>query len=454
MKIKFITVGKNKIAVIKLMRDLTTLSLQICKEITESKNGSFIIPIPRLAPEEIIKQFAETGSVIEVEMLEEDNETQTERILMDQKPIRKQYEITLLSVGRNKLEIIKLLREVTGGGLAACKEMVDKLPSKLPIPIEEFDLPKVSKAFKSLDCQIEVKEIDLFAQRIIEESERREKPISFTVTILNSSSNKLEAIKLIRTLSYIGLADAKAIIENTPSKFVSTNPEFTARQIVEKFNVLAIHVEIDDYQYDTKQEIPKTPPKKLDGKPQSVENPLEKKKENEEQNEKNNDYNSIFQSELVEVQQPIKTIKVEEKEKKKTDSYNTNFNFDTSNQQPENRLRAIFAGFSSATLLGSSFHLHIKENIAYYAEIVTIIIAIAVALSMKKFGKVVQKKYRFFAIAFTLYGNFLGYFFTQKESIPETLRIFFTFNNILVLTFASVLAYMLSVEKPKYSSDL
>jgi large subunit ribosomal protein L7/L12 len=60
-----------------------------------------------------------------------------------------------------------------------------------------------------------------------------EEPTAFKVTLLDGGANKIQAIKVIRTITGLGLADAKAFVEGAP-KVVKEGLEKPAAEDIKK----------------------------------------------------------------------------------------------------------------------------------------------------------------------------------------------------------------------------
>jgi large subunit ribosomal protein L7/L12 len=60
-----------------------------------------------------------------------------------------------------------------------------------------------------------------------------EEPTAFKVTLLDGGANKIQAIKVIRTITGLGLADAKAFVEGAP-KVVKEGLEKPAAEDLKK----------------------------------------------------------------------------------------------------------------------------------------------------------------------------------------------------------------------------
>lgn len=124
------TVGASKISVIKVIREITGLGLKEACELVDS--FPFYLPgeYTKEQAEKIKKLLHDAGSFVELE---------------DEDPFYEEYDneefyddeldsciVCLESAGATKLNVIKIVKEVTGLGLKESKDIVDNTPNKLP----------------------------------------------------------------------------------------------------------------------------------------------------------------------------------------------------------------------------------------------------------------------------------------------------------------------------------
>ena len=65
--------------------------------------------------------------------------------------------VTLVSAGDKKIQVLKVLREVTGLGLKEAKDVVDNAPKVIKEDIERAEADKIKKALEEQGAKIEVK---------------------------------------------------------------------------------------------------------------------------------------------------------------------------------------------------------------------------------------------------------------------------------------------------------
>ena len=67
------------------------------------------------------------------------------------------FDVVLKAAGANKLQVVKLVKELTGLGLKEAKEVVDNAPKAVKEGISKEDAEKVAAAFKEVGATCEIK---------------------------------------------------------------------------------------------------------------------------------------------------------------------------------------------------------------------------------------------------------------------------------------------------------
>ena len=103
-------IGANKIAVIKVVREITGLGLAESKALVEGAPKAVKEGVAKDAANEMAEKFKAAGAGAEAA------EEKTE------------FNVVLTDIGANKIAVIKVVREITGLGLAESKAMVESAP--------------------------------------------------------------------------------------------------------------------------------------------------------------------------------------------------------------------------------------------------------------------------------------------------------------------------------------
>lgn len=67
------------------------------------------------------------------------------------------FDVVLESIGTKKLEVIRVVRAITGLGLAEAKELVESAPSKIKEAISRDDAEKLKKEFEEAGASVSLK---------------------------------------------------------------------------------------------------------------------------------------------------------------------------------------------------------------------------------------------------------------------------------------------------------
>jgi large subunit ribosomal protein L7/L12 len=67
------------------------------------------------------------------------------------------FEVFLKTVGAKKINVIKVVREVTDLGLKEAKEVVDKAPGAIKKDVSKEEAEEIKKKFEEVGAEIEIK---------------------------------------------------------------------------------------------------------------------------------------------------------------------------------------------------------------------------------------------------------------------------------------------------------
>ena len=68
-----------------------------------------------------------------------------------------EFDIVLKTVGPKKINVIKVVREVTDLGLKEAKEVVDKAPADVKQAVSKEEADEIKKKFEEVGAEIEIK---------------------------------------------------------------------------------------------------------------------------------------------------------------------------------------------------------------------------------------------------------------------------------------------------------
>ncbi|MDO5732218.1 MAG: 50S ribosomal protein L7/L12 [Eubacteriales bacterium] len=68
-----------------------------------------------------------------------------------------EFTVTLKSPGASKINVIKVVRQITGLGLKEAKALVDEAPSKIKENVEKEEAEEIKKQLEEAGAEVEVK---------------------------------------------------------------------------------------------------------------------------------------------------------------------------------------------------------------------------------------------------------------------------------------------------------
>ncbi len=120
--------------VIEIIKGMTALELKELKELFEETFG-----VTAAAPVAVAAGAPAAGGAAPAA------EEQTE------------FDVILKSPGGNKINVIKVVREVTGLGLKEAKELVDGAPKPIKEKVSKADADAIAEKLKAAGAEVEVK---------------------------------------------------------------------------------------------------------------------------------------------------------------------------------------------------------------------------------------------------------------------------------------------------------
>jgi large subunit ribosomal protein L7/L12 len=70
---------------------------------------------------------------------------------------RTEYDVILTAVGEKKIEVLKVVRELTGLGLKEAKDIVDSAPKPLKEKIKKEDADQYKQKLEAVGAKVEIK---------------------------------------------------------------------------------------------------------------------------------------------------------------------------------------------------------------------------------------------------------------------------------------------------------
>ncbi|MFR9191188.1 MAG: 50S ribosomal protein L7/L12 [Anaerotruncus massiliensis (ex Togo et al. 2019)] len=70
---------------------------------------------------------------------------------------KSEFDVVLKSAGESKMNVIKVVKEITGLGLKEAKELVDGAPKPIKEGVSKADADEIEKKLKDAGAEVEVK---------------------------------------------------------------------------------------------------------------------------------------------------------------------------------------------------------------------------------------------------------------------------------------------------------
>lgn len=152
------------------------------------------------------------------------------------------YGVVLANAGHNQIEVIKLVREVTGLGLKEAKDLVDSAPVCITLAATRDAAEGLASYFRSARADIHI-EPNWTDEDALAHVDQREIAIAppvvvdppratpqLDVLLTSPGVQKLSVIKVVRDLTGLGLAECKDIVEGPmPVTLVRADPDLADR---------------------------------------------------------------------------------------------------------------------------------------------------------------------------------------------------------------------------------
>ncbi len=138
--VELTAMGPNKIQVIKVVKDRTGLGLKDSKELVEAAPKIVKSNLDRAAAEALQAELAAAGATARVV-----DSASAPAPASQKSAAVGGMSVTLVSCGSKKIEVIKIIREVTGLGLKESKDLAEQTPSMIKFGLSVADAEALQK---------------------------------------------------------------------------------------------------------------------------------------------------------------------------------------------------------------------------------------------------------------------------------------------------------------------
>ena len=148
-----------------------------------------------------------------------------------------EFDVVLADVGAEKIKVIKVVREITGQGLAEAKATVEGAPKALTVL-------ELSELVHALEEEFGVSAAAMAAPAAAAAPAAEEKTEFDVILAGFDAAAKIKVIKAVREITGQGLAEAKATVEGTPSTLKEAVSKDEAEELKKKLEEAGAKVEL------------------------------------------------------------------------------------------------------------------------------------------------------------------------------------------------------------------
>ena len=157
------------------------------------------------------------------------------------------YTVILSSMGPNKVNVIKAVREVTALGLREAKELVEAAPTTVAEGLSEEEAESMKGTLEAAGAEVDLECEDEGAgeESDEEESAASDECESYTVILSSMGPNKVNVIKAVREVTALGLREAKELVEAAPTVVAEGLSEEEAESMKGTLEAAGAEVELE-----------------------------------------------------------------------------------------------------------------------------------------------------------------------------------------------------------------
>lgn len=158
-----------------------------------------------------------------------------------------EYNLFLKNIGTSKIQVIKIIREITGYGLKEAKDIADYAPSLVKKRITEAKAMRYKEEFEKVGAIAEViREVDDQDRSAVDKQDNSilEDGIKYNLFLKDPGPNKIQVIKIIRDITGYELKESKEILDYTPSLVKKSIKGTRAMRYKEEFEQAGALVEL------------------------------------------------------------------------------------------------------------------------------------------------------------------------------------------------------------------
>ncbi len=228
--------GARKIQVIKVVRSFAGLGLKAVKDLVESAPCVVAEGITRTEAERRREQLEAAGARARVEdepPMSPGGPTQG----VEEEEEEADHRLRLESYGRKKINVIKVVRRITGQGLKAVKELVESAPCVVAEGLTQTEAERHKAVLEGVG-----------ASASVERDSESPQPLDDTLVRLCLDSwgrKKIHVIKVVKSRMGLGLKDTKQLVESAPCVLQEELPRHEAQSFLDELEGVGASARIE-----------------------------------------------------------------------------------------------------------------------------------------------------------------------------------------------------------------
>lgn len=155
--IKLIHCGDSKLLIVKIIKELTGLGLKEAKDLADGVPCIILDNIPRNNAKSIIAQLEDAGAKAEIVKLK-----QTQHHVSSKNgKVEECNDVVLINSGAAKLQVVKIIKDLTGLGLKESKDIVDSTPSYIKKYVSVNEAESLKAILESTGAEVLIQKSQL-----------------------------------------------------------------------------------------------------------------------------------------------------------------------------------------------------------------------------------------------------------------------------------------------------
>jgi len=199
---------------VKVVKTLTGYGLKEAKDLVDAAPCVVKSAISQEEAEAIKAQLVEAGATVQVRKIGAPMDVPAPAPAPA--PEVSDYEVALLDAGAGKLNVVKVVKTLTGYGLKEAKDLVDAAPCVIKSAISREEAEAIKAQLVEAGATVQVRKIGAPAETPAPPPAPPGSVALYTVVLVDAGAGKLNVVKVVKTLTGYGLKEAKDLVDAAP----------------------------------------------------------------------------------------------------------------------------------------------------------------------------------------------------------------------------------------------